>query len=147
MLASFGRVSAIRDEFGRHIGLSGIQYTILISIYYLSKKQLPNVKALADHLHLSGAFVTLETGKLAKMGLITKQKDPLDGRCVRIRVTKEGRELLVRLCPLQQAVNDVLFGDLDRQDFLDVSQMLQRMVSNGDAAISMVDYLMKISVR
>ncbi len=75
MLAFAARLEGVRSRFAAQLGLTGIQYTILISIRHLQGDGEVTVGAVADHLHLSGAFVTIETGKLLRMGLITKIQD------------------------------------------------------------------------
>src|SRR5258708_7196347 len=66
MLAFAGQLEAVRDGFAALLGLTGIRYTILISISHLQSDGEVTVGAVADHLHLSGAFVTTETGKLLR---------------------------------------------------------------------------------
>ena len=48
----------IRTGHARVIGLAGIEYTVLIAIAHLSQDGDVNVKSVADHLYLSGAFIT-----------------------------------------------------------------------------------------
>src|SRR5207302_7108369 len=72
MLAFAAQLEAVRDGFAALVGLTGIQYTILISISHLQTEREVTVGAAADHLHLSGAFVTTEPGKHLRLGLITQ---------------------------------------------------------------------------
>src|SRR5580704_9917311 len=69
LLALGARLESVRSGFGTLIGLSGIQYTILISIGHLEIDSNVSVTRVARHLSLSGAFVTVETGKLIKARL------------------------------------------------------------------------------
>src|SRR6185437_112836 len=62
--AFMARHEAIRDGHARQIGLAGVEYTILISIGHLGLDCDVNVKTVADHLHMSGAFITTVTSKL-----------------------------------------------------------------------------------
>lgn len=64
LLPFAARLLSVRDGFGTLIGLTGIQYSLLIAIAQLSHDDVVTVNQLADHLHLSGAFITIETGKL-----------------------------------------------------------------------------------
>src|SRR5712671_3626088 len=87
MLAFSARLEAVRSGFAAIIGLTGIQYTILISVNHLEQRGGVNIQRgevsvgmIAGHLHVSGAFVTIETGKLLKAGLLTKRPDPKDRR-------------------------------------------------------------------
>lgn len=72
MLAFSARLQGVRERFAALVGLTGIQYTILISIRHLHNETEVTVGSVADHLHLSGAFITIETGKLVRSGLISK---------------------------------------------------------------------------
>jgi len=136
----------VRDGFATLVGLTGIQYTILISISHLHADGDVTVSAVAGHLHLSGAFVTNETGKLLRLGLITKVQDLNDRRRVCLAVTSPGRELLSNLAPVQIPVNDVLFDFLSAQQFRALGPLIDRIVACGDRAISLLDYLSKDSI-
>src|SRR5690349_3357660 len=65
----------IRTGHARIIGLAGIEYTVLIAIAHLSQDGAVNVKSVADHLYLSGAFITAVAGRLLRRGLIHKASD------------------------------------------------------------------------
>ncbi len=146
MLAFAARLEAVRDGFAALVGLTGIQYTILISVSHLHGDGEVTVGAVAAHLHLSGAFVTSETGKLLRMGLITKVQDLDDRRRVCLGVTSLGRELLSNLTPVQVPVNDVLFDFPSGPQFRALVPMIDRIVACGDRALSLLDYLSKDSL-
>jgi DNA-binding MarR family transcriptional regulator len=146
MLAFAARLEGVRDGFAAVLGLTGVQYTILISIRHLQSDGEVTVGAVADHLYLSGAFVTIETGKLLRLGLITKVQDLQDRRRVCLRVTPSGRQLLSDLAPVQVSVNDVLFDFLSADQFRALGGKMDRMVACGDRAISLLDYLSKDSL-
>ena len=141
LLALGARLEAVRSGFGALIGLSGIQYTILISIAHLEPAGDVSVGKIAGHLHLSGAFVTVETGKLIKLGLLTKDVDPKDRRRVCLRVTPKGFDLLDSLAPTQRQVNDMLFGPLAKEQFAGWGGAVNELVKTGDQAISLLEYL------
>lgn len=141
MLAFAARLEGVRNGFAALLGLTGIQYSILITISHLQGEGDVTVGAVADQLHLSGAFVTNETGKLLHMGLITKVQDLKDRRRVCLGITSRGRELLCELAPVQVPVNDVLFEFLDSEQFRAIGPLVDRIVASGDQAISLLDYL------
>jgi DNA-binding MarR family transcriptional regulator len=143
VLAFAARLQAVRDGFADLLGLTGIQYTILISIRHLQTEGDVTVGAIADQLHLSGAFVTTETGKLLRAGLITKVQDITDRRRVCLRVTPKGRDLLAELAPVQVQVNDVLFDFIGPDQVKQLGAVIDRIVTCGDRAISLLDYLSK----
>lgn len=141
MLAFSARLEVVRAGFGRILGLTGIQYTVLISIAHLSAREATGVSRLAEHLALSGSFVTLIVGQLARRGLVAKTADRRDRRRVCLNVTESGRALLARLAPIQREVNDVLFQPLDRRGFLALNELFGAFVRSGSEAVGLVEYL------
>ena len=71
-LAFSAIVSDIRAGFGERLGMTGIAYTTLISIAYLQGRAGIGVNAVAEHLHLSGAFITTEVATFVRAGLVHK---------------------------------------------------------------------------
>ena len=147
MLAFAARLESVRGGFARLAGLTGIQYTVLISVSHLEGSGDVSINMLADHLQLSGAFVTIETGKLLKRGLLTKQPDRSDRRRVSLKTTAQGRRLLRSLAPTQVAVNDVLFEFLDAPGFRQLLGMVNRMTPCADRALALLKYLSEESER
>ena len=141
MLAFAARLEAVRSGFAGIIGLTGIQYTILISVGHLERAGNVSVSMIAAHLHLSGAFVTIETGKLLRLGLLTKRPDRKDRRRVRLSITRKGGDLLHRLAPVQAQVNDVLFEFLDAGQFRQFRGLVARMTACGDRAVALLECL------
>ncbi|MEM7777329.1 MAG: MarR family winged helix-turn-helix transcriptional regulator [Pseudomonadota bacterium] len=141
LLAFSARLQEIRNRFGAYIGLTGIQYTLLIAISHLGKEGEVGVKKLADHLSLSGAFVTIETTKLVKLGLVEKRTNRKDRRRVLLSLGARGRALLNQLAPLQREVNDALFDSLDQRGFSILSSMAAQLKQDAENAILLADYL------
>jgi DNA-binding MarR family transcriptional regulator len=141
------RHQTLREGHAAVIGLAGIEYTTLISIRHLAAQGDVHVRAIADHLHLSGAFVTTVTNKLEAKGLITKASHPSDRRRINLAVTAHGVELLERLAPTQAQVNDVQFDCLSARDFHQLLDVVQRLVDSSDRAIALQRYLADTKVR
>src|SRR5436190_6271375 len=79
-LIAYGhRLDACRDAFAAIAGVSGVQYEILMLV---SRADGLSVGGVAEKLHRSGAFITLEANKLVQRGILDKTSDPLDGRRV-----------------------------------------------------------------
>jgi DNA-binding MarR family transcriptional regulator len=140
MFAFMARHEAIRDGFARQIGLAGIEYTILISIGHLGRDGDVNVKTVADHLHMSGAFVTTVTSKLQTLGLVEKAQDSVDRRRIALAITEKGKALLRKLAPYQREINDVEFGALSREDFLAAARILEELIVSSDKAVALQRY-------
>jgi hypothetical protein len=94
----------------------------------------------------SRAFVTIETGKLLKRGLLTKLPDPKDRRRVCLSITKKGADLLHRLAPTQAQVNDVLFEFLDAAQFRQFRGLVDPMTECGDRSVALLEYLSRHQV-
>jgi DNA-binding MarR family transcriptional regulator len=141
LFAVLSRHEATRAGPGARIGLTGIEYTFLISVRHLEDEGDVGVKQLAEHLHLSGPFATTMIGKLITRGLITKESDPEDRRRVCLRVTAAGHELLSTLAPAQRKVNDVQFGCLSRDEFKQLNSLLERLIESSDQGLALQAYL------
>jgi DNA-binding MarR family transcriptional regulator len=141
LLAFSVRLEAIRSGFGSLIGLTGVQYTILVSIRHLEADGEVGVIRVARHLHLSGAFVTVEVGKMIKIGLLAKKTDIKDRRRVCLQVARRGVALLTKLAPTQRRVNNVLFGGLTASTVPVLRTAVNQVVADGDRALALVEYL------
>jgi len=132
----------IRSGHARVIGLAGIEYTVLIAIAHLSQDGDVNVKSVAEHLYLSGAFITAVAGRLLRLGLIHKKADSGDRRRVTLTISEKGRAALDRLAPIQRRVNDVEFGGLNRQEFDLLTGIIDRLIESGARAVTLQNYLL-----
>lgn len=136
------RHEGIRAGHGKRIGLAGIEYTVLISIAHLSIDGDVGIKRVADHLHLSGAFITSTVRRLLQLGLVHKSPDLGDRRRVALTVSANGHALLERLAPTQRQINDVEFGCLSRKEFLSLIDIVDRLIACGDRAVALQTYLL-----
>ena len=131
-----------RDRFGAMVGLTGLQYEILMAVRrYQAEDGGISVGQVAARLRRSGAFITIETNKLVAKGILEKLDDALDRRKVLLRVSLLGRDLGRLLAPVQQQVNDVLFECLDRKGFERLRALASELVGCGDRATALIDYL------
>jgi DNA-binding MarR family transcriptional regulator len=132
----------IRSGHGKSIGLAGIEYTVLISIAHLAVDGDVNVKTVADHLYLSGAFITAVTQRLLKLGMIDKKIDAGDRRRVTLTISNKGRAALERLAPIQRQVNDLEFGCLSHEEFALLTDIVDRLIDSGAKAVALQTYLL-----
>jgi DNA-binding MarR family transcriptional regulator len=141
---SFARwVSMVRDGFGALIGISGVQYEIMILVSRLQGDEGITVGALSSAIRLSGAFTTIEAGKLVDKGLLEKSADLRDRRRVRLRVTSSGRKLLVSLAPYQRQVNDLAFANLKATELEELSGILGDLLPGMDRAVNLINFILK----
>lgn len=140
IFAFMARHESIRDGHAKQIGLAGIEYTILISIGHLGLDGDVNVKTIADHLHMSGAFVTTVTSKLQRLGHVEKTRDNVDRRRISLAITEKGKALLRELAPYQREINDVEFSPLSREDFQTISRIMEALIESSDKAFALQRY-------
>lgn len=145
LMAFSHHIEACRDGFGSIVGLTGVQYEILMVVKRFQSADGTaagiGVGQVAARLHRSGAFITLEVNKLVAKGVLAKADDPADGRRVLLSISKAGESLARTLAPVQQQVNDVLFACLDRKRFDKLRALASELVGCGDRATALIDYL------
>ena len=128
-------MQSVRDHVAVRVGVTGPQYSILLAIAEMQDNVGVGVKRVADHLHVSGAFVTAETGKLLKLGYLVKRPNPEDRRRVRLTLSAKGRhetdQVLAELC----RINDIFFGDLDKKAFDKLSEIAASMIDSAKEAL------------
>jgi len=139
-LIAYGhRLDACRDAFAAIVGISGVQYEILMLV---SRADGLSIGEVAERLHRSGAFITIEANKLAERGILQKASDPTDGRRVLLKNTSRSLHLLERLAPHQRRINDVLFERLDARRFRQLRALARDLVASGDRAVAMLEFLL-----
>ena len=131
-----------RDRFGAYIGLTGVQYEIMMAVRRFQKAAGGiSVGQVAARLRRSGAFITIETNKLVAKGILEKSEDAGDRRRVLLAISKPGESLARSLAPIQQQVNDVLFEPIDGKGFEKLRSLAAELVGSGDRATALFDYL------
>jgi MarR family transcriptional regulator, organic hydroperoxide resistance regulator len=132
------RFEDVRGAFGRRIGATGPQYTILAAIAERQQAEGAGIRALADHLHVAPSHITTEVNKLAALGLVEKHANPRDGRGVLVRLTRAGEAALDRLGPFRREINDILFDGMDRAEFQTLARLFERFLVNTERALDRI---------
>ena len=129
------RLLAVRKEIGGLVGLPYSQFSIMVAIAHLSQKGDVTVSEIATELALSNTFVTTETGKMQKLGLLRKVTADSDRRKTLLILTKKAYDLLCTATPIQASANDVLFAHLNREEFLALAAQLPAWIANADRSL------------
>lgn len=140
MIQSFfglaARMFALRERIGGIGGLTGAQYSMLVSLAHLTRDgDKVSVNALAETLHVSGTYVTAESKRLEKLGLLRRDPNPDDRRSVLLSLDEAGCDLLDDLLPSVRAINDVLFAGLSFKSFAVLHAELPDLVETADEAL------------
>ena len=118
-----------------------IQYHILMVIAELAPPKNVTVSQIAERLHTSGAYVTMETKKLMRQGFLDKRPNPDDGRSVLLGLTTEGRAVIDSFAPHLQAINDQLFEGMGPETFARFREIVDHMSRTSGRAADMAEVL------
>ena len=130
------RLRRARDFLARRIGLSGPQYTLLITVAYLQGESGIAMRALARNLRVSSAFITAESQRLIDRGLLAKRPNPHDSRSTLISVTAAGRRRLEKLVPELRTINDQFFGHVNAQSFRHAMRFLEQLLAGSERVMA-----------
>jgi len=137
------------EEMLAEAGLTAPQWTVLMNVAGDANFQ-DGVRGhdgifsseIASARGLSRPHISATVTELIRKGLISQQDDPQDRRRKLLRVTPEGLEMLHRLQPKRQGINDMLLRDLtpdQRQRMLDLLVTIRRrargIVDQGTAPL------------
>ena len=131
----------IRERMATALGLSGIQYHILMVVAELSDDTPVTISIVADRLHTSGAYVTMETKKLMRRGFLDKQPNPEDGRSVILVLTPEGRAAIDEFAPYLRDINDELFDEVGPETFARFATIIDHMTRTSARAADLAERL------
>jgi len=111
------------DEAFRPFGLTNGQFSLLMS---LNRPEPPVMGDVARLLALDRTTLTANLKPLERRGLVEIRPDPSDRRSRRLKLTREGEELLAKAYPVWRETHaelEKLVGDPDRlrEDLLRIS--------------------------
>lgn len=145
LLALSSRLQEVSAGYAAIVGVSPVQYTILSAISQKQESGPVTVSNVAEHLHLSGSFVTIETGKLVKAGLVDKKTDPADRRRVNLRTTSKADARLRLLNGFQCPVNNAVFESLSAEEFLSLGGIVEKLLPDADRGVSLLGELIPLA--
>ena len=139
MLIGSARLAAVRESIAGRIGVSGTQYTMLMSVLHLQGSAGISITELADYLEVTGPHVTSVIGKLAGRGFVRKMANPKDRRGVLVRLTPMGRKRLLAAFDFIANVNDRLFEGVTGEDYRAVAEFNAKFIRNTQATLDWID--------
>lgn len=132
------RLTEVRSYLGAHLGITGPQFNLLTAVHQIEGDTGVSVGDVADVLYVSASFVTTESGKLVKKGLLERRPDPHDARVTRLGLTAGGNAAMASIIPEMQKVNDLFFGLNDAAQFEALRQSLDRLSRGGSEAVAYI---------
>ena len=133
------RLETMKRYLGKRMGLTGPQYTIMMAVAELQGETGVSVGRVGEYLHVTGTFVTIESGKLIRKGLMEKHPDDQDGRLSLLSLAPKGIKTFRSLFPELQQINDVFFELDSRAEFERLCQTLAKLVGNAQRALALVN--------
>jgi DNA-binding MarR family transcriptional regulator len=130
-------MQSLRRALAKSVGLSAAEFSILLATWHLQKKGRVGITAVARHLHVAGAHVTAEIGKLVQKGFIKKTQDANDTRAVTLVLTRKGEGILAALAPLLRRINDRLFSGNTANAVSVVAKFLRHVADESANSIRM----------
>ena len=107
------RVDAFYQERLRPQGLKYSDYSVL-SILRFSGAMSP--KQINGYLAITSGGLTKAIQRLEKVGLVSREPDPADGRGTRISLTKEGERTVTHMFQEDIKAHEALFRDIPSKD-------------------------------
>jgi DNA-binding MarR family transcriptional regulator len=130
------RLRRARDFLARRIGLTGPQYTLLITVAYLQGASGIPVRSLAKNLRVTSAFITSESQRLLQRGLLSKRPNPHDSRSTLISVSAAGRRRIERLVPELRTINNAFFGHVSASSFRAAMGFLGQLLAGSERVMA-----------
>ncbi|MCP3407595.1 MarR family winged helix-turn-helix transcriptional regulator [Bradyrhizobium sp. CCGB01] len=134
-----GLLETVRSGFASLIGLSSFQYVLMQAVGRLSDQQQWTVRSIAREMHMTDAYASVEIADLVEKGYLAKIVNPDDRRVSFLELTDKGVASLSAIAPIQQMVNDALYGHLDSNSALTYSNELSVLISRAESAISVLN--------
>lgn len=127
-----------RAYLASQLELSSPQYNIVMIIAQYQGTNGISVSDVAQHLHVTTAFITSEVGKLEQGGLVEKRQNPNDGRGVLLRLTTVGEAKVLRIGSKRLLINDHLFRSLSGEDFRQLARTAASLIDDFTETTNML---------
>ena len=115
------RLRRARDFLGKRAGLTGPQYTMLITVAYLQGATGITVQSLARNL---------------ERGLLAKRTNPHDSRSTLLSITAAGRRRIEHLVPELRTINNAFFAHVSARSFADAMQFLEQLIAGSERVMA-----------
>jgi len=136
LVQALSRLLVCREAFGRRLGLTGSQFTVLMGVAYRQGDTGITIAALANYIGLAATHVTTEVGRLIRKGLLVKRPNANDGRSVLISLSPKGEAAVEIVSPMVCKINDLLFTNIDRKQFDTTNEFAKLLLTNAEYAIA-----------
>src|SRR5664279_888189 len=134
-IAAIGvHLEELRCYWGKTLGISGPQWTILMALAEMDRDDGVPVNVVSKKLHVDSSFVTTQSKMLEKKGFIRRKSSAEDGRVVQMSLTDKTYKQLTSLASQQQALNEFIFAELNDRELGDLTDKLVALQSRLEKA-------------
>jgi DNA-binding MarR family transcriptional regulator len=106
----------IRQVWASALGISHAQWMILMALSKLDKDDGVAVNIVAKLLHVESSFVTTQSKKLEKKGLLRRKRSSNDARIVAMSLSDKTYKHLSSLTLQQAALDEFIFMDFNDEE-------------------------------
>ncbi len=103
------------------------------ALLFCRRKDNPSMKNLCQHLYLTSATVTGIVDRLEEKGLVSRVRDLVDRRSVKVQVTDAGEELLKKVLVTRQEVLAECLAGFDSEEQAQLVSLLERLSNSVDS--------------
>lgn len=136
-----GHLESARAYLASRMGVTSPQYNMIMVIAQYEGDQGVSINGIAEHLHVSGTFVTMELKKLERQGMVSKTANPADARSVLVRLSAEGERRVHAVQPDLLFVNDHLFEHISATDFQALSRIIASLIGDFSRTVAMLQVM------
>ena len=135
-------VRAVSDEIASQlegIGVNLGEFDVLATLRRHGRGAKLTPKEIAAATFVTPSGLTSRLARLEKMGLISRQADPSDGRGALIKITPPGKRVADRGIEIVLATEDRYINELSTQMKKGLNQSMTRMIKTLDERLSSVE--------
>ena len=132
-------VRAVSDEIAsllEGIGINLGEFDVLATLRRHGRGAKLTPKEIAAATFVTPSGLTSRLARLEKMGLISRQADPSDGRGALIKITATGKRVADRGIEIVLATEDRYINELSTQMKKGLDQSMTRMIKTLDERLS-----------
>lgn len=135
VIGRLSRASAVADArlaatFAAH-GIDAATFDVLATLARQGPPYRVTPAELAANSMVTTSAVAQRLNRLERLGLLTREPNPDDGRGKFVQLTSQGRELLDEVLPDHLATEEGLLARLSADDRNTLAQLLARLIQQG----------------
>jgi DNA-binding MarR family transcriptional regulator len=117
------------DLFARSIGEIGITARQFVVLSVVESLEDPSQTALCEISGIDRSTLADIVRRLVSRGLLSRRRTRQDARMYAVRITPEGKDVLMRALPIARKVDEALVASLSAEQREHFSAHLQKVVS------------------